>query len=132
MRLRRWPVGNPLPDLCHGPKDNTLNIAFICSPAASGIRRPHHDVPDYRERLRQAGHDCTVYLYDLHGSASFETHRYHPRGLGARWPWMKAVTSGVGLDFVMPAIFATSWETAYVLPPTVDEPRSQLLSRSGL
>ena len=103
--------GNPLPEPLPWTEGQPLNISFICSPPCPGSGG-HTTIFRIIAALEQAGHDCTVYLHNLHGS-SIETHVQRIRGW---WPWMKAEIADVSLGLRdSHAIFATGWETAYVL-----------------
>ena len=62
--------------------------------------------------LERAGHRCTIYLHNLNGWSIDQC----TRGIRHWWPWVRAdvvdVTSGL---HDCHAVFATGWETAYVL-----------------
>jgi hypothetical protein len=103
--------GNPLPEPLPWIEGQPLDISFICSPPLPGAGG-HTTIFRIIAALEQAGHNCTVYLHNLHGSST-ETHIQRIRSW---WPWMKAEIADVNLGLRdSHAIFATGWETAYVL-----------------
>jgi glycosyltransferase involved in cell wall biosynthesis len=62
--------------------------------------------------LEQAGHTCVLYLRDEHGWALEQ----HEQTIRSWWPWVKAEVRDLaaGIEDAH-AVFATAWETAYVV-----------------
>jgi O-antigen biosynthesis protein len=86
-----------------------LRVAWVCKPGGEGSGG-HTTMFRMVAALEEAGHHCTVYLYDRHGW-EVEQHR---RTMRSWWPWMKAEIrdAAAGIDDSH-AIMATSWDTAY-------------------
>jgi O-antigen biosynthesis protein len=95
-------------DVCPG---GPLKVAWVCIPPGEGSGG-HTTMFRLVAALEQAGHECVVYLHDRHGW-SLEQHR---RTIRAWWPWVKAEIrdAAEGIDDAH-AVFATAWETAYVV-----------------
>lgn len=88
-----------------------LRLAWVCIPPGEGSGG-HTTMFRLVAALEQAGHECVVYLHDRHGW-SLEQHR---RTIRTWWPWVKAEIrdAAEGIDDAH-AVFATAWETAYVV-----------------
>jgi glycosyltransferase involved in cell wall biosynthesis len=101
-----------------------IDVAWVTSPPSAGSGG-HQNMFRFIKTLEQAGHRCTVYLYDWQGST-------------ADGPALKKMLRSVsaypdlGADFVpyrgsvhesAQALFATAWETAY--PVFLDPSRAR-------
>jgi glycosyltransferase involved in cell wall biosynthesis len=88
-----------------------LTIAWVCSPPGPGSGG-HTTMFRVVSALEQAGHRCVIYLQDEHGWALEQ----HERTIRSWWPWVNAEIRDVaeGIEDAH-AIFATAWETAYVV-----------------
>jgi glycosyltransferase involved in cell wall biosynthesis len=88
-----------------------LTIAWVCTPPGPGSGG-HTTMFRLVSALEQAGHRCILYLRDEHGWALEE----HERTIRSWWPWVNAEVrdAAAGIEDAH-AIFATAWETAYVV-----------------
>ena len=88
-----------------------LTIAWVCTPPGPGSGG-HTTMFRLVSALEQAGHRCILYLRDEHGWALDE----HERTIRSWWPWVNAEVrdAAAGIEDAH-AIFATAWETAYVV-----------------
>jgi glycosyltransferase involved in cell wall biosynthesis len=100
----------PAPPLEAHPGE-PLRVAWVCIPPGKGSGG-HTTMFRLVAALEQTGHECVVYLHDRHGW-SLEQHR---RTIRTWWPWVKADIrdAAEGIDDAH-AVFATAWETAYVV-----------------
>jgi glycosyltransferase involved in cell wall biosynthesis len=92
-------------------EDGRLEVAWVCVPPGAGSGG-HTTMFRMVAALERAGHRCVVYLHDRHGW-SLDQHRSTIREW---WPWLEAEIRDAadGIDDAH-AIFATAWETAYVV-----------------
>ncbi|HEY7073040.1 MAG TPA: hypothetical protein VH479_23135 [Acidimicrobiales bacterium] len=97
----------PLPVLPGEP----LSVAWVMSPPAEGSGG-HTTIFRMLGALEQAGHRCTIYLYDRWGG----TLDHHTDVLRRWWPWVQADVRDYadGIDDAH-AIVATAWPTAYAV-----------------
>lgn len=88
-----------------------LRVGWISSPPAPGSGG-HTTLFRMAQALVDAGHSCTVYLYDRYGGQLDR----HAEVLHESWPWLQVdiqdARAGLGTADVY---IATSWETAHVL-----------------
>lgn len=91
--------------------DGALHVGWISTPPAGGSGG-HTTMFRLIAGLEQAGHRCTLFLYDVH-DGDVDTHERRVRN---HWPEVRADVRDVrdGLP-VLDAWVATSWETAHVL-----------------
>lgn len=103
-----WTLPSPLAPRPGQP----LTVAWVCRPVSDGVSGGHTTMFRLLSALEQAGHTCIIYLDDRHGW-SLEQHR---RTIRSSWPWVQAEVRDVadGIEDA-DAIFATAWETAYVV-----------------
>ena len=92
-------------------KDAPLRIAWITTPPSAGSGG-HTTMFRMVEGLELAGHETTLYLYDIHeGDAS-----RHEHVIRTNWPSMVARVSDVRDGLADADVWiATSWQTAHVL-----------------
>jgi WsaF, C-terminal domain len=104
---RSSPFPGPLSVLPGEP----LSIAWVMSPPAEGSGG-HTTIFRMIGALEQAGHCCTVYLYDRWGG----TLAHHRDVLRRWWPWVHAEVRDISekIDDAH-AIVATAWPTAYAV-----------------
>ena len=104
---RPSPFPGPLPALPGEP----LSVAWVMSPPAEGSGG-HTTIFRMLGALEQAGHRCTIYLYDRWGG----TLAHHRDVLRRWWPWVQADVRDItdGIDDAH-AIVATAWPTAYAV-----------------
>jgi hypothetical protein len=97
----------PLPVLSGEP----LSVAWVISAPAEGSGG-HTTIFRMVGALEQAGHRCTIYLYDRWGG----TLAHHEAVVRRWWPWVQADVRDVadGIDDAH-AIVATAWPTAYAV-----------------
>lgn len=97
----------PLPVLPGEP----LSVAWVMTPPCEGSGG-HTTIFRMIGALEQAGHRCTVYLYDRWGG----TLAHHQDVLRRWWPWVQADVRDVSetIDDAH-AIVATAWPTAYAV-----------------
>jgi hypothetical protein len=102
-----WELPPPLPSAPGEP----LTVAWVCAPPGPGSGG-HTTMFRLLSALEQAGHTCILYLDDRHGWALEQ----HERTIRQWWPWVKAEVRDVadGIEDAH-AIFATAWETAYIV-----------------
>jgi glycosyltransferase involved in cell wall biosynthesis len=102
-----WVLPPPLPAEAGRP----LRIAWVSTPPGPGSGG-HTTMFRLISALEHAGHQCTLYVRDRHGWALEQ----HERRIRAWWPWVNAEVRDVadGIEDAH-AIFATAWETAYVI-----------------
>ena len=88
-----------------------LTVAWVCAPPGAGSGG-HTTMFRLLSALEQAGHRCILYLDDRHGW-SLDQHRETIR---TWWPYVNAEVRDAadGIEDAH-AIFATAWETAYVV-----------------
>lgn len=88
-----------------------LHIGWVTTPPRAGSGG-HTTMFRMVQALVDAGHSCTLYLYDRFGG---ETSR-HAAVIRESWPWLDVeiadATSGIG---PADAFVATSWESAHVM-----------------
>jgi hypothetical protein len=98
--------------------DRPIDIAWITTPPSAGSGG-HTTTLRFVKALEDAGHSCTLYLYDR-----FDGHLSHHRDvLRTWWPQVGAeirdVRDGIGAH---DAFVATSWQTAHVVATRVTHP----------
>lgn len=98
--------------------DRPLRVGWVCTPPAAGSGG-HTTMFRMVKALEDAGHQCTVLLYDRHRGNTAE----QAGVIAAAWPWVRArvrsADEGLGdLDVVV----ATSWESAHVIAVRGHEP----------
>jgi glycosyltransferase involved in cell wall biosynthesis len=88
-----------------------LTIAWVATPPGPGSGG-HTTMFRLVSALEQAGHTCVLYLRDEHGWALEQ----HEQTIRSWWPWVKAEVRDLagGIEDAH-AVFATAWETAYVV-----------------
>jgi glycosyltransferase involved in cell wall biosynthesis len=89
--------------------DGRLRVAWICVPPSAGSGG-HTTMFRMVEALERAGHQCFVYVQDLHGWSL----KQHIRTIRGVWPRVRAEIRDLenGIEDCH-AIFATGWMTAY-------------------
>jgi hypothetical protein len=86
-----------------------MRIGWVCTPPSEGSGG-HTTMFRIVGALERAGHECALYVYDLHGWDLSQ----HERTVRRWWPWVKAEVRDLGKGIQdCHAVFATSWETAY-------------------
>lgn len=97
-------------------------IGWVCTPADAGSGG-HTTMFRMVRSLVDAGHPCTLFLYDRHG-ADFGT---RVEIIRRAWPWLEVDFRDAerGIDGV-DACVATSWETAHVLARHGTAPMARL------
>jgi hypothetical protein len=102
-----WVLPAPLPVQPGSP----LRIAWVSTPPGPGSGG-HTTMFRLISALEHAGHQCTLYVRDRHEWALEQ----HEQRIRAWWPWVNAEVRDVadGIEDAH-AIFATAWETAYVI-----------------
>lgn len=92
-------------------RDEALTVAWVCSPPSEGSGG-HTTMFRLVSALEQAGHTCILYLDDRHGW-SLDQHRQTIRNW---WPWLRAEVRDAadGIEDAH-AVFATAWDTAYLV-----------------
>lgn len=93
------------------PPERPLRVGWLCTPPQAGSGG-HTTMFRMVRALEQAGHSCTILLYDRHAGVTDSSASV----IRDAWPWVNAVVRSVddgfhGLDVVV----ATGWETAHVL-----------------
>jgi len=108
MTSSGWTLPSPRPARPGEP----LTVAWVCRPVGDGVSGGHTTMFRLVAGLEKAGHTCVIYLDDRHGW-SLEQHR---RTIRAAWPWVQAEVRDAadGIEDA-DAVFATAWETAYVV-----------------
>jgi O-antigen biosynthesis protein len=102
-----WALPGPLPV----PPGGRLKLAWVCPPPGR-TSGGHTTMFRIISALERRGHECVLYIDDLHGWA-LERHRANVR---AWWPWVQADVRAAadGIEDAH-AIFATAWPTAYAV-----------------
>ena len=91
--------------------DSTLRIGWLTTPPSAGSGG-HTTMFRMVRALEEAGHECTILLYDRHHGDVQE----QARVIREAWPWVRAKAFDIddGLR-QLDACVATSWPTAHVL-----------------
>jgi hypothetical protein len=100
----------PLPDE-HVERSRRLNVGWVCTPP--GLYSGGHTTM-FRmvNALEQAGHECTMFVYDRFGG-DIGTHE---ATLHRGWPWVRARVADARAGIAsVDACVATSWPTAHFL-----------------
>jgi len=98
-----------------------LTVNWVMSPPRSG--GGHQNIFRFIKYLEDIGHICRVYLYS---SSDFPTIKELQEGMSAHYPPTHAAENMQWLDGDMApadAVFATGWETAYVVFNDPDQAR---------
>lgn len=98
-----------------------LRIGWLCSPPGIGSGG-HTTMFRMVEALERAGHECSVLLYDRHGSAAAS----HLPVIRSGWPDVRASVADARSLSGMDAYVATSWESAHVLATQSSAPGARL------
>ena len=103
--------GPPAPPRCGRTRPRRLRITWVTTPPGTGSGG-HTTMFRMVEALESAGHECTLALYNPHGSDLAERTRIIREG----WPGVRARVTGLleGLDAADAAV-ATAWQTAHAL-----------------
>jgi O-antigen biosynthesis protein len=88
-----------------------LTVTWVMTPPRPGSGG-HHTLLRLVQYLEGAGHTCRICLYDRYGGEV----RGHARVLRETWPGVRApITDATGPIAPSDAVFATSWQTAYIV-----------------
>ncbi len=100
-----------LPSFRGIPRGKALRVGWLATPPAAGSGG-HTTMFRMVEALEAAGHSCTLYLYDRHGSPASS----HEQVIRDYWPNVKSRVGDVNGGMLGSDVYiATSWETAQVL-----------------
>lgn len=100
----------PLPDQ-HVERSRRLRVGWVCTPP--GLYSGGHTTM-FRmvNALEQAGHECTMFVYDRFGGDIAA----HEATLRRGWPWVRARVADARAGIAsVDACVATSWPTAHFL-----------------
>lgn len=88
-----------------------LSIGWVCIPPSIGSGG-HTTLFRMIQAAQDAGHDCSIVLYDRDDDAVARHHDVLRRG----WPWLTAkIVSSADIDGRFDALVASSWPTAHVI-----------------
>lgn len=88
-----------------------LRVGWICTPPALGSGG-HTTMFRMVSALEDAGHQCTIFLYDRYNGSVAD----HEATIRRGWPWVRAQVTGMQRDIRdVDACVATAWPTAHVL-----------------
>ncbi|WP_411732516.1 glycosyltransferase family 1 protein [Paeniglutamicibacter sp.] len=88
-----------------------LRIGWVCVPPSVGSGG-HTTLFRMIQAAQDAGHDCSIVLYDRDDDAVARHHEVLRRG----WPWLTAkIVSSADIDGRFDALVASSWPTAHVI-----------------
>lgn len=100
------------------PRSRALRIGWVCTPPGRGSGG-HTTMFRMVTALEAAGHECTLFLFDVPGGLAAD----HERAIRTGWPQVKAKVRDIK-DLGSPAearspsidgAVATSWESAHIL-----------------
>lgn len=100
-------VGAIIPFEGAGPQ----HVAWLCTPPGAGSGG-HTTFFRMVQAVYDAGHSCTVLLYNRHGGSM----QRHVNVIRSSWPWLEAEIAEVPEQITgYTSCVASSWETAHVL-----------------